>query len=204
MSTPPQHDPYPPPGLPVQYWPQPPPPGKQPYTTAAKVGVVAGVLGFAAMVVLAVLVFVQAGGTFATPEVGDCVRVLVDDLEHGEITDVACSDELALYRVQDKHEGYRGGCGGDYAPFTAGEPGEELQLTLCMELNVADGECLTGFEDRTSTRKVGCGRPEAKMQATVHERLAEQLLCLPGDDAFVYPGPPARTVCLGELRLTSI
>jgi hypothetical protein len=135
----------------------------------------------------------------AFPDVGDCIQLSKDDLVNGDFAKVPCGDQRALYRVDSRHEG-DAACPGDYAPFVfRDEESGPVRVTLCMELNVNDGDCLTSLDDRTKAKKVSCDSTEAKQRVAVRQGVADDSACGLDEGFVLYPGSSPHTLCMSAL-----
>jgi len=162
------------------------------------------------VIAIAVLILLALGGfgiftlvhrdsSKAVPGVGDCVQLSKDDLVDGDFSVVNCGDPRALYRAESQHEG-DAVCPGDYAPFALrNETTGPTRITLCMELNVHDGDCLTSLDDRTTAKRTDCGAVEAKQRVSVHQGVANNSACGIDEGFVLYPGQSPHTVCLSAL-----
>lgn len=180
------------------------PQGSRKRSTLAKVGIALGVVGVLVAGGLATLLIVGIS-VGHTPDVGECVHITKDDPTSGEFDTVDCGDEQALYRVASTVDGGAACPEGDYAPFELREEEDgNVATTLCMVLNVDDGDCLASMSDRTQASKTPCRNAAAEVEVDVHDGVAERGRCQPGDESGVYPQQPARTVCLRPAANTNI
>jgi hypothetical protein len=190
LATPPDGFPRPRPGL----------------STGTRVGIV--ISAVAALVI-------GAGASFAVftffhavrdIEAGDCVHLT--GVVAGDFERVPCRSANAAFRIERKTTSAGSGTcpGEDYTRFfynkSNGYDDSSDRVTLCLALNVTDGECLNSIDDKTAILKAPCGTPEARVKAAVHSGSTDSGSCGDDDLALVYDGPPARTVCLRELGLS--
>jgi hypothetical protein len=71
-------------------------------------------------------------------------------------------------------------------------------FTLCLMLNVEEGECLSGLGSPDTLARVDCAG--AEVEATVLKLVtgtADETACAEGSTPVVYPQPPT-TYCLGK------
>jgi hypothetical protein len=131
------------------------------------------------------------GGDAVDAQVGDCIKVNVASSTAADVEKIDCSDDEAIYKVATREETDTGSCPNDqYVSYT-----EEGALLLCLQLNVAEGDCLqvTDAEDKFAD----CASAEATHKVlAVLDGVDDETQC--GDDAtepVTYPEPPL-TICL--------
>ncbi|MFI7676115.1 hypothetical protein [Actinophytocola sp. NPDC049390] len=126
---------------------------------------------------------------------GDCIKVNVASATNADVETVDCSLPEAMYRVATREETDTETCPNDqYVSYT-----EEGQLLLCLQLNVAKGDCLA-VTDAEDTR-VECTSPDATYEVIdVLDGVDDETRCADtATDVFTYPKPPL-TICLGTPR----
>jgi len=133
-------------------------------------------------------------GNSGTPGTGDCLY-LTQDRVGQTYHRVSCSNDQAMYKVDDWLVGSGSCSSGDYIRFQVLGSGKNSR-TLCLALNVKSGECLRDVDDRARISKVACGDPAAQDRVYVIDQSEAQDRCDGADQAFSYSGPPGRTVCL--------
>ncbi|RZQ61790.1 LppU/SCO3897 family protein [Amycolatopsis suaedae] len=173
-------------------YPHPPPPPKRGLGAGAKVGIAIGTVALTVGLTAMAVVFALEMKRVGSPEVSDCVRILDDSGERSEFSTVDCDDDAAIYRVEAKPEPGMPCPDGDYVEF---ELLEKPVRSLCLALNVSDGDCLSEITDTTRTTKVACGEVRAESRVTVHRDVQARDVCGPKETGFAYLRP-ARTVCL--------
>jgi hypothetical protein len=199
ITPPPEPNPYGVPELPSAP-PYGPPPGSPTPRKGLGAWAVVGIV-FAALLALgvgslgAVGLFFVATST-GVPAEGDCLRITNDSRETGDFEKLPCQDSRAVYVVEQEKNGSASCAGVDYTRFRIYDANSD-RLTLCLALNVSNGECLGALEDQTKIAKVGCTSTQAQARVVVHAGVADQNTCDSADAvALVYQGPPVRTVCL--------
>ncbi|MBB4687953.1 LppU/SCO3897 family protein [Amycolatopsis jiangsuensis] len=133
------------------------------------------------------------------PSAGSCLYLSQAGLDTQSYHDAACSDSRATYRVDDVIRGRSSCHGEDYVRFEiygTSRTSRTPQRTLCLALNVSNGECLRDVDDESSISKVACSDPSAEARAVVHNGKRSSRSCGEEDAVLVYAGPPVRTVCL--------
>ena len=191
---------YPPPptGAPQGYPPPPPPP------PAKKAG-----LGV--RIVVAVVVFVVAGGIAlatkldlfggspSTAEVGDCIKVNKAAEADADVEKIDCKDSAAVYRIGAKSDTGIDDCpDGDYQVYT--ETGDN-RLTLCLMLNAKEGDCFQEVQNDDGTlehKRVECTSGDAAYRIGKVLDTMDFKQCGPDfteDEAYLYSNP-SKTFCL--------
>ncbi|MFE0022997.1 hypothetical protein [Amycolatopsis sp. NPDC059021] len=134
----------------------------------------------------------------SSPVAGSCVYLTDESRGQQAYHGVACSEQRATYKVDNVVNGASTCRGGDYLRFQiyGASRSKSASKTLCLALNVSSGECLSELDDDVHISKVSCTDPAAKARATVHFGSGTESSCDAEEDALVYAGPPARTVCL--------
>ncbi|GAA4537323.1 LppU/SCO3897 family protein [Amycolatopsis samaneae] len=202
MTTPtPEHNPFQPPEYPAAGTAAPATaqvPARRPVSTRAKVLIGAGLvvaLGAGSGAAFGVAALVRLSGT---PVAGNCVYLTDEASGQQAYHGVTCSEQRATYKVDNVVSGPSTCRGGDYLRFRIyGTTGSKnASKTLCLALNVSSGDCLRELDDDVRISKVSCTDPAARARATVHFGSSSEDGCGAEEDALVYAGPPARTVCL--------
>lgn len=124
---------------------------------------------------------------------GDCIKVNVASATNADVETVDCSLPDAMYRVATREETDTESCPNDqYVSYT-----EEGQLLLCLQLNVAKGDCLA-VTDAQDTR-VECTASDATYKVVdVLDGVDDETKCSDATtDVITYPKPPL-TICLGS------
>lgn len=174
-------------------------------STGTRVGIV--ISAVAALVIgagasFAVFTFVHAARDI---EAGDCVHLTSVLPEAGDFERVPCRNANAAFRIEKKTTSeVEATCPDeDYTRFlyekSNGYDDSSDEVTLCLALNVADGDCLNAIGDKSQILKTPCGTPAARIKVAVHSGTTDSESCGDDDFALVYDGPPERTVCLREL-----
>lgn len=169
---PPQGQPYgqqPPQGQP--YGQQPPPPG-QPYPPAPGDGGVppkkSNTKIRAIAIIIAIVVVGGVGVYFftksaASAEAGDCIKVNKASASDADVEKIGCDSPEAVYKVGTKLDSSSASCpDGDYTEYT--QSGRGSGFTLCLTVNVAKGDCLTGLDSPEKTKKVACGGGDVELE----------------------------------------
>jgi hypothetical protein len=141
----------------------------------------------------------EPGGETAEPgeaidaQPGDCIKVNVASSTNADVETVDCGAPEAIYTVATREETDTGSCPNDqYVTYT-----EEGQLLLCLQLNVAEGDCLKVADADT---RVDCAAAEATHKVVgVLDGVDDETRCT-GDavtEVITYPRPPL-TICLGS------
>ncbi len=124
---------------------------------------------------------------------GDCIKVNIASATNADVETVDCSLPEAMYKVATREETDTETCPNDqYVSYT-----EEGQLLLCLQLNVAKGDCLA-VTDSEDTR-VECTSADATYKVVdVLDGVDDETRCTdPTTDVITYPQPPL-TICLGS------
>lgn len=124
---------------------------------------------------------------------GDCIKVNIASSTNADVETVDCATPEAMYRVATREETDTASCPNDqYVSYT-----EEGQLLLCLQLNVAEGECLqvTDNEDK----RADCAASEATHKVLgVLDGVDDETKCSgAATEVVTYPKPPL-TICLGS------
>lgn len=129
------------------------------------------------------------------PGTGDCLYLTpagVGQTYHR----VSCTDDKAMYKVDDWMVGSDSCGSGDYVRYQISGDSSRSLRTLCLALNVRSGECLRDVDDDAKISKVSCGDATAQARVYVIDEPGAQDRCDGADLTFSYSGPPGRTVCL--------
>lgn len=170
-------------------------PGKR-LGVPAIVGIVFAVLMALGVGSLSAIGFLAVVESVASPTVGDCLRITDASRDSSDFEKLPCQDNRAVYLVEQRANGSSSCVGVDYTRFRIYDKNSD-RLTLCLVLNVASGDCLGSVEDQTKITKVSCTSGRAQAKVAVHAGVADENSCeSPDAVAFVYQGPPVRTVCL--------
>lgn len=124
---------------------------------------------------------------------GDCIKVNVASATNADVETVDCATPEAIYKVATREETDTGSCPNDqYVSYT-----EEGQLLLCLQLNVAQGDCLevSGNEDK----RADCAAPGVTHKVVdVLDGVDDETQCSDATtEVITYPQPPL-TICLGS------
>lgn len=135
----------------------------------------------------------QDAGEAIDAQPGDCIKVNVASSTDADVETVDCSTPEAIYKVATREETDTESCPNDqYVTYT-----EEGQLLLCLQLNVAEGDCL---EVGDADTRVECSDAKAthKVVAVV-DGVDDETKCPDATttEVVTYPKPPL-TVCLGS------
>lgn len=133
----------------------------------------------------------SSGGAAIDAQPGDCIKVNVADEKNADIETVECSSPDAIYEVGTREETSTETCPNEqYVQYT-----EEGRLLLCLELHVAEGDCLQVTDQQD--KRADCTAPEATHRVVgVFDGVDDETRC--GDEsteALTYPQPPL-TICL--------
>ncbi|GAB1514734.1 LppU/SCO3897 family protein [Actinophytocola sp. KF-1] len=124
---------------------------------------------------------------------GDCIKVNVASATNADVETVDCSLPDAMYKVATREETDTESCPNDqYVSYT-----EEGKLLLCLQLNVAKGDCLAVTD--TEDTRVACTAADATYKVVdVLDGVDDETKCAdPTTDVITYPRPPL-TICLGS------
>jgi hypothetical protein len=131
---------------------------------------------------------------------GDCVRVLDASSTDADLDTIDCSRPEALFKVGIRQTSTSCPTDGDYTTYTETSSGRRratTSFTLCLVLNVKQGECLKGLDSPDKLARVDCATgAEAKVLKAV-DGTADEKACAEGTEPLVYPKPPL-TYCLGD------
>lgn len=162
---------------------------------------------------LGVLVLLAAGGVAAyvyydrelrdAPDgaaVGDCIKVNRASATDADVQTIDCADPAALYKVAIRQVGQV--CPSDtYDSYTETSTGRRRatdSFTLCLTLNVTEGQCLANLDSTDQLAKVDCADPAAEARVVkVVAGTADEAACDEESTPVVYPTPPT-THCLGR------
>ncbi len=132
--------------------------------------------------------------TTGTPGTGDCLYLTQQGVGQS-YHKVSCSNDQAMYKVDDWLTGTSTCGAGDYVRFQVLSSGKNAR-TLCLALNVKSGDCLRDVDSDAMINKVSCTDPTAQDRVHVIDQADAEDRCEDADQVFSYPGPPGRTVCL--------
>lgn len=123
----------------------------------------------------------------------DCIKVNVASSTDADVETVDCALPEAIYKVATREETDTESCPNDqYVSYT-----EEGQLLLCLQLNVAEGDCLavTGSEDK----RADCAAADATHKVVdLLDGVDDETQCSDATtEVITYPKPPL-TICLGS------
>jgi hypothetical protein len=124
---------------------------------------------------------------------GDCIKVNVASATNADVETVDCSLPDAMYRVATREETDTGSCPNDqYVSYT-----EEGQLLLCLQLNVAKGDCIS--VGSSEDKRTECTSADATYQVLdVLDGVDDETKCADTTtNVITYPQPPL-TICLGS------
>lgn len=183
------------PGYPGGGFPPPGPPPRQ-NRGGGGVGKILAVLGV--VVVLGLLV-VGARTVFRSDgekiEIGQCAKLSGTTIK-AEFATKECSDPEANYVVAQRLDGSNADCPTkDYASYY--QTGSN-DYTLCLRLNVKEGDCIDGGFLGAST-KVACGSAADFKIGRIVRGTADKSACgakATENDTIVYPKPEPITLCL--------
>ncbi|MEU2032121.1 LppU/SCO3897 family protein [Nocardia amamiensis] len=184
------------PGYPAGGFPPPGPPPQQNRGGGGGIGKILAVLG--AVVVIGLLIV--GGRTVLRSdgekiEIGQCAKLSGSTVK-AEFAIKECSDSEANYVVAQRLDGSNADCPTkDYASYyqTGGD-----EYTLCLRLNVKEGDCIDGGFLGAST-KVACGASADFKIGRIVRGTADVSACgskATENDTIVYPKPEPITLCL--------
>ncbi|MGY2008881.1 LppU/SCO3897 family protein [Nocardia gipuzkoensis] len=184
------------PGYPGGSFPPPGPPPGQNRSGGGGIGKILAVLGV--VVVLGLLV-VGARTVFRSDgekiEIGQCAKLSGTTVK-AEFATKECSDAEANYVVAQRLDGANAECPTkDYASYY--QTGSN-DYTLCLRLNVKEGDCIDGGFLGAST-KVACGSTADFKIGRIVRGTADKSACgakATENDTIVYPKPDPITLCL--------
>ncbi|MBF6474384.1 MULTISPECIES: LppU/SCO3897 family protein [Nocardia] len=184
------------PGYPGGGFPPPGPPPRQNRGGGGGIGKILAVLGV--VVVLGLLV-VGARTVFRSDgekiEIGQCAKLSGTTVK-AEFATKECSDAEANYVVAQRLDGANAECPTkDYASYY--QTGSN-DYTLCLRLNVKEGDCIDGGFLGAST-KVACGSTADFKIGRIVRGTADKSACgakATENDTIVYPKPEPITLCL--------
>lgn len=184
------------PGYPGGGFPPPGPPPPQNQSGGGGIGKILAVLGV--VVVLGLLV-VGARTVFRSDgekiEIGQCAKLSGTTVK-AEFATKECSDAEANYVVAQRLDGANAECPTkDYASYY--QTGSN-DYTLCLRLNVKEGDCIDGGFLGAST-KVACGSSADFKIGRIVRGTADKSACgakATENDTIVYPKPDPITLCL--------
>ncbi|MBF6337539.1 hypothetical protein IU450_16780 [Nocardia abscessus] len=184
------------PGYPGGGFPPPGPPPQQNRSGGGGIGKILLVLGV--VVVLGLLV-VGARTVFRSDgekiEIGQCAKLSGTTVK-AEFATKECSDAEANYVVAQRLDGANADCPTkDYASYY--QTGSN-DYTLCLRLNVKEGDCIDGGFLGAST-KVACGVSADFKIGRIVRGTADKSACgakATENDTIVYPKPDPITLCL--------
>ncbi|MGY2117736.1 LppU/SCO3897 family protein [Nocardia gipuzkoensis] len=184
------------PGYPGGGFPPPGPPPRQNRSGGGGIGKILAVLGV--VVVLGLLV-VGARTVFRSDgekvEIGQCAKLSGTTVK-AEFATKECSDAEANYVVAQRLDGANAECPTkDYASYY--QTGSN-DYTLCLRLNVKEGDCIDGGFLGAST-KVACGSTADFKIGRIVRGTADKSACgakATENDTIVYPKPDPITLCL--------
>ncbi|MER7454065.1 hypothetical protein ABTW96_27685 [Nocardia beijingensis] len=183
------------PGYPAGGFPPPGPPPQQ-NRGGSGVGKILGILG---VVLVIGLLVVGARTVFRSDgekiDIGQCAKLSGTTVK-AEFATKDCSDPEANYVVAQRLDGANANCPTkDYASYyqTGGN-----EYTLCLRLNVKEGDCIDGGFLGAST-KVACGSTADFKIGRIVRGTADKSACgakATENDTIVYPKPEPITLCL--------
>lgn len=189
-----------PPGAPPPPGPPGQPPASPPYPSAPppsrggsnkKVLQIVGGLVVVAVIIGAVLFFNRNAASSA--EVGDCIKVISASSVNAEVEKIDCGSDEAIYKVAKKLDSSTATCPSDaYNSYS-----EEDRFTLCLALNVKQGDCLGGVQSPETIKRVNCAAAEIAVVKVVDGQADESLCPEQAQQVVTYPEPP-QTVCFGR------
>ena len=144
-------------------------PGEQPRKSNASRIVMAGVV--VAVVILGIVLYVMNRKSDpATAKVGDCVKVNSVSSDNADVVKVDCTDPNALYKVTAAGS-TDVTCDPNESQYTQGPKKGTATTTLCLQPNVAAGDCFRLSTDpNTPDAKVDCAT--TKGDSSVYKILA--------------------------------
>ncbi|WP_157172180.1 LppU/SCO3897 family protein [Nocardia pneumoniae] len=184
------------PGYPAGGFPPPGAPPQQNRGGGSGIGKI--LVGLGALVVVGLLIV--GGRTFLRSdgekiEIGQCAKLSGTTIK-AEFATKDCSDPEANYVVAQRLDGSNADCPTkDYASYyqTGGD-----EYTLCLRLNVKEGDCIDGGFLGAST-KVACGASADFKIGRIVRGTADTSACgskATENDTIVYPKPEPITLCL--------
>ncbi|MBF6227921.1 LppU/SCO3897 family protein [Nocardia abscessus] len=184
------------PGYPGGGFPPPGPPPRQNPSGGGGIGKILAVLG---VVVVIGLLVVGARTVFRSDgekiEIGQCAKLSGTTVK-AEFATKECSDAEANYVVAQRLDGANTDCPTkDYASYY--QTGSN-DYTLCLRLNVKEGDCIDGGFLGAST-KVACGSTADFKIGRIVRGTADKSACgakATENDTIVYPKPDPITLCL--------
>ncbi|MET9026211.1 hypothetical protein ABZW96_11380 [Nocardia sp. NPDC004168] len=175
-----------------------PPPGSPPRQNRGGSGI-GKILGILGVVLVIGLLIVGARTVFRSDgekiEIGQCAKLSGTTVK-AEFETKECSDAEANYVVAQRLDGANADCATkDYASYyqTGGD-----EYTLCLRLNVKEGDCIDGGFLGAST-KVACGSTADFKIGRIVRGTADKSACgakATENDTIVYPKPEPITMCL--------
>ncbi len=133
----------------------------------------------------------SGGGSASDAQPGDCIKVNSAGASNADVETIDCSADEAIYKVATREEDSTATCPNEsYVQYT-----EDGTLSLCMELNVHDGDCLEVGEN--SDQRADCSSPSATHRVVgVLDGVDDETQCdEESTDVITYPQPPL-TICL--------
>ncbi|MGY1945682.1 LppU/SCO3897 family protein [Nocardia asiatica] len=172
------------------------PPPQQNRSGGSGIGKILAVLG---VVVVLVLLVVGARTVFRSDgekiEIGQCAKLSGTTIK-AEFATKECTDPEANYVVAQRLDGANADCPTkDYASYY--QTGSN-DYTLCLRLNVKEGDCIDGGFLGAST-KVACGSAADFKIGRIVRGTADKSACgakATENDTIVYPKPDPITLCL--------
>jgi hypothetical protein len=131
---------------------------------------------------------------------GDCIKINSASSTDADVQTIDCTDPAAIYRVAIRQVGQV--CPDNaydaYTETSTGAGRATRSFTLCLILNVKEGECLSGIDTPEKLARVDCAAPGGEATvATVVAGTADEAACGEQTTPVVYPKPPT-TYCLGK------
>ncbi|WP_054815605.1 LppU/SCO3897 family protein [Nocardia arizonensis] len=175
--------------------------GSAPEEESGGEGTTAAVLKFLGVFVVIGIAIVVARGYFGTgsaqADIGRCAKLSGSTAE-AEIVFRDCGDAEANYVVAQRLEGADAACAsGDYAGYyQSGGDG----FTLCLRLNVTEGDCVNGTLAGASMR-VNCTAAADFEVERIVRGTADRAACgaaATAENTLVYPKPEPMTLCLAR------
>ena len=155
------------------------------------VGVVGLVLGAAVFVVFKVLTNDPA----VKAEPGDCIKVNSVTDTKADVERIDCADRIAVLKVAKKLGNDTDQCPtGAYSKYK--QSGRGTHFTLCLMLNVKEGDCLSDLAQPAKVARVDCAGAETKIAKVIPGK-SDDGACEGETAPLVYPEPPT-TLCLGN------
>ncbi|MFE7743140.1 hypothetical protein [Nocardia sp. NPDC057455] len=184
------------PGYPGGGFPPPGPPPQQNRSGGGGVGKILAVLGVVVVIGLLVVggrtVFRSDGEKI---DIGQCAKLSGTTVK-AEFETKECSDAEANYVVAQRLDGANADCATkDYASYYQTGSNE---YTLCLRLNVKEGDCIDGGFLGAST-KVACSSSADFKIGRIVRGTADKSACgakATENDTIVYPKPDPITLCL--------